>query len=144
MPANIQNPRNLPANTQAQQPANVRFRRSPEYKETYLAKVNPYESVRNKFREFMELKRNDPNQAFGKSDKHFLGDGFFTQQVPGLKHAHITQDLSIVYKISGKNPTEIYLYGFYTHDELGTGQPPNIRRQSSIAKSFRSYTFTEE
>lgn len=139
-------PTNVQPNIKGQEqiPTNVVFRRSPEYKETYMTKVKPYESVKNKFREFMEIKRNDPNQPFGKSDKHFLGDGYFSSQVPGLKHAHITADLSIVYKISGKNPTEVYLYGFYTHDELGTGQPPNIRRQSSVAKSFRSYTFTEE
>lgn len=121
----------------------VVFRRSPEYQETYLSKIKNNEQLKAKFREFMEVKRNNPLQPFGSSDKQFRGDGYFTAAVSGIKHAHITHDLSIVYKVEGKNPTQIYLYGFYTHDDLGTGQPPNKNRQSSMAKSFSNRTFKE-
>lgn len=113
------------------------FRRCDTYTETYKQKVKPYESIKSKFRDFMELKRWNPTQPFGKSDKLFLGTGFFIRAVPNLKHAHITQDLSIVYKLDGGT---IWLYGFYTHDELGTGQPPNKNNQRSMATRIANKT----
>ena len=106
------------------------FRRCNSYLETYIEKVRPYKAIRSKFRDFMELKRWSPSSSFGKSDKPFSSDAFYTRAIPGLKHAHITFDLSILYKIVNN---ELWLYGFYTHDELGTGQPSNIRKQSSMA-----------
>ena len=113
------------------------FRRCDSYKETYLQKVKPYDAIRRKFADFMELKRWNPIQPFGKSDKLFLGTGFFIRAVPNLKHAHITQDLSIVYKLEGGT---IWLYGFYTHNELGTGQPPNKRIQDAMATRIANKT----
>lgn len=86
----------------------------------------------------MEVKRENPNQPFGSSDKAFTGAGNFAKMVPGLKHAHITHDLSVVYKVIGN---EVYLYGFFTHDELGTGQPPNMNRQKSTATKFSNQQF---
>lgn len=116
------------------------FRRGDLYKETYLNRVLPYPPIKKKFRDFMEIKRANPNQLFGSSDKLFLSSGNFINQVPGLRHAHITFDLSIVYKVVGN---EIYLYGFFTHDDLGTGQPPNLNKQKSAAKRLANQTFKE-
>lgn len=116
----------------------VLFRRSDLYKDTYLTKVLPYATVKNKFRDFMEVKRKNPNQPFGNSDKAFTGTGNFAAAVPGLRHAHITFDLSVVYRVVGN---EVYLYGFFTHDELGTGQPPSMNRQKSAATRFRNTNF---
>lgn len=113
------------------------FRRCDSYKETYFLKVRPYRTIRKKFSEFMELKRWNPNQPFGKSDKLFLNAGNFIRVIPNLKHAHITMDLSIVYKLEGG---VIWLYGFYTHDDLGTGQPANQRVQSAMATKFSNKT----
>lgn len=113
------------------------FRRCDSYKETYFTKVRPYNSVRSKFRDFMQLKRWNPIEPFGKSDKLFIGRGFYIRAIPNLKHAHITQDLSIVYKLEGGT---IWLYGFYTHDELGTGQPDNKRVQDAMATKFKHKT----
>ena len=86
----------------------------------------------------METKRNDPQQAFGANDKLFKTNGNFGSVIPGLRHAHITGDLSIVYLITGDI---ISLYGFFTHDELGTGQPPNMNRQRSSAAKFSHEKF---
>ena len=118
--------------------AQVVFRRSELYKQTYLDKVLPNPTVKNKFRDFMEVKRNDPNQSFGSSDKPFASAGHFSKAIPGVRHAHITHDLSIVYKVTGN---EVFLYGFFTHDELGTGQPANINRQKSAAKKISNQNF---
>jgi mRNA-degrading endonuclease YafQ of YafQ-DinJ toxin-antitoxin module len=119
-------------------PGEVLFRRSDLYKDTYLTKVLPYPSVKNKFRDFMEVKRTNPNQPFGASDKPFRSSGNFISAIPGLRHAHITFDLSIVYRVEGN---QVFLYGFFTHDELGTGQPANINRQKSAATRFSNTRF---
>lgn len=116
------------------------FMRGADYNRTYLERVKPYAPVRAKFREFMEIKRNNPNSQFGSSDKPFRSSGKFINQVPGLRHAHITFDLSIVYKVVNG---VVYLYGFYTHDELGTGQPANINKQDSMAGRFSRMAFSE-
>lgn len=121
---------------QSQQRETV-FRRCDSYKETYLQKVKPYDSIRRKFADFMELKRWNPIEPFGKSDKLFVGTGFFINAVPNLKHAHITQDLSIVYKLDGRT---IWLYGFYTHAELGTSRPANKRIQDAMATKIANKT----
>lgn len=117
----------------------VVFRRSSLYKDTYLSRIKSNEKLKAKFRDFMEVKRTDPQQPFGSSDKSFIGAGNFAKAVPGLRHAHITFDLSIVYKVVGN---EVYLYGFFTHDELGTGQPPNMNRQKSTATRFSNQSFS--
>ena len=119
---------------QSQQRETV-FRRCDSYKQTYLQKVKPYPSIRRKFADFMELKRWNPIQPFGKSDKLFLNHGYYIKAIPNLKHAHITLDLSIVYKLEGGT---IWLYGFYTHDELGTGQPPNKHTSDAMATKFKN------
>lgn len=81
----------------------------------------------------MELKRTNPAERYGSSDKPFASKGVYNRVIPDLKHAHIDHDLSIVYAVRGG---QIYLYGFYTHDELGTGQPLNPNRQKSMVSRF--------
>lgn len=116
------------------------FMRGDLYNATYAVKVQPYPALRKKFRDFMELKRDNPTAPFGGSDKTFTSDGIFNSVTPGLRHAHITFDLSIVYKVVGN---QVYLYGFFTHDDLGTGQPRNINRQKSAAKRLSQQNFSE-
>lgn len=113
------------------------FRRCDSYKETYLQKVKPYNAIRRKFADFMELKRWNPNQTFGKSDNFFSGGGPIGQIAAELRHAHITHDLSILYKLEGGT---IWLYGFYTHNELGTSRPPQINNQKNIAIKIANKT----
>lgn len=127
----------LPTQPNTQGARETVFRRCDSYKQTYLQKVKPYNSIRRKFADFMELKRWNPIQPFGKSDKLFFGAGLFIRAVPNLKHAHITHDLSIVYKLDGGT---IWLYGFYTHAELGTGQPANKKIQDTMATKIANKT----
>jgi mRNA-degrading endonuclease YafQ of YafQ-DinJ toxin-antitoxin module len=114
------------------------FRRSELYKRTKTERVDPYPPIRRKFREFMQTKRDNPNQQFGNNDKPFQARGYFGTRVPGLRHAHITHDLSVVYRVQGN---QIDLYGFFTHDDLGTGTPANLRRQQGAASGFGSLRF---
>lgn len=90
---------------------------------------------------FMHVKRENPNQSWGSSDKHFKSQGVFTKLVPGIKHAHLAHDVNLVYLVRGNI---VYLFGLFTHDELGTGTPPNPRRQKAMATQFKNATFTED
>ena len=126
-----------------QQPVEF-FRANGWFQATKISKVFPNTNAKNRFggpNGFMDVKRTNPNTPYGSSDKPFAANGNYGSAVPGLRHAHITHDLSIVYRVDGRN---IYLYGFYTHDELGTGNPANMRKQASMADRFKNATFTEE
>ncbi len=97
-------------------------------------------SVLNSLKAFLTLKRQNPMQPYGSSDKPFRSDGFFANEVPGIAHAHITHDLSVVYKMSGG---VLHLFGIYSHDQLGTGQPQNVNKQKSMAAKFSNMKFSE-
>ncbi len=116
------------------------FMRGDLYYATYAVKVHPYPAIRKKVRDFMDLKRTNPTASFGSSDRTFSSDGILNSYIPGLRHAHITFDLSVVYRIVGQ---QIYLYGFFTHDDLGTGQPRNINRQKNAAQRLSHQNFKE-
>jgi hypothetical protein len=79
----------------------------------------------------MEIKRNQPDQPFGGSDKFFKPGLMFFSAIPGIRHAHITHDLSIVYRVGKAN--EIWLYGIFSHDDLGTGTPANLKKQQVMS-----------
>lgn len=91
--------------------------------------------IADRFNEFLQTKKNNPLQPFGKSDKPFASDGLIRNSIPNetLLHAHLTHDISVVYSLSGKDPKVLKLYGVFTHDEMGTGQPANLRRQKQFS-----------
>ena len=105
----------------------VKFRRSKLFNQT-LAK---HKDVASKVAEFIKFKTDEPLGRFGKKDQHFVG-GILKET--GLIHAHLTGDISLLYRRSGKNPIVIDLIAIATHDELGTGQPPNMKQQKKMAK----------
>ncbi len=109
----------------------VKFRYCPLFRETF---AKHRAAVESKFQDFIKLKSQDPLAQFGSKDRHFSGEG----NLSGYIHAGLTHDISIVYKRHSKNPTIIDLYAVVTHDELGTGQPPNMKSQKNIAKKMAS------
>jgi len=72
---------------------------------------------------------------FGSNDKQFHTTGHFGNAIRGISHAHLTHNISVVYRISDD---VLELYGIYTHDDIGTGQPPNVRRQDSWADRWNN------
>lgn len=105
----------------------VEFRRSQLFNQT-LAK---HKGIANKLAEFIQFKTNDPMARFGKKDQHFAGGDLGET---GLIHAHLTNDISVLYRRSGRDPTYIDLIALLTHDDLGTGNPPNQKQQRKMAK----------
>jgi len=81
--------------------------------------------VQAKFKEFVNWKKDHPTEKFGSSDYPFTGSGNFS----GFWHAKLSFDVSVIYKVE-KNI--VYLYGVFSHDESGTGQPANKNKQVSL------------
>jgi hypothetical protein len=115
------------------------FQKSEIYDET----LSQHPNLRNKMEDFLRLKQQNFSDPFGSSDKLFVTAGFYAKAVPGLKHAHLNRDVSIVYRIHGSSPRVCDLYGLFTHKDLGTGEPPNIRKQKNQATSFSNLSFKE-
>ena len=118
----------------------TKFRRCPLYKETYFSRIKPYPKLRAKLRDFMELKRHQPDTPFGGNDKFFKPGFKFFSAIPGLRHAHLAPDLYIVYRIG--EAKEIFLYGIFTHDDLGIGQPMNPRKQDTMSSRLAGQVCT--
>jgi mRNA-degrading endonuclease YafQ of YafQ-DinJ toxin-antitoxin module len=91
-------------------------------------------SVKNKIKEFMVFKHATPRDKFGSSDYAFSASGHFA----GFWHAKLSFDISIIYKIEGGF---CYLYGVFSHDDIGTGQPPNKNKQATIGKKLKNQQF---
>jgi hypothetical protein len=132
---------NQPLVSTPQRGAIIPKRFAGEYEETKNRRIMTDGTRRAKLADFLHLKRQNPTAPFGSSDKFFEKKGYFGQLVPGLKHAHLNDDISIVYRLRGNI---LYLYGFYKHDDLGTGEPPNIRKQRSMATRFSHAAFAED
>jgi hypothetical protein len=117
------------------------FKISPMFVES----AKNYAYLKEKFDQFKKIKIENVNQAFGKSDKSFSSEGIYGTAIPKLRHAHLNRDVSIVYLVKsvGGQPV-MYLYGFYPHKELGTGEPLNKQKQKSMAKKFQSQEFDQE
>jgi len=114
----------------------IRVRTCPLFQKSTAAYKNN-KQVMNKLAEFIRVKTENPQSTFGAKDRAFSSSGNF----PGVWHAGITFDLSVVYKISSVNGEKVLdLYGLFTHDELGTGQPRNINRQQSMGTKIQNQT----
>jgi mRNA-degrading endonuclease YafQ of YafQ-DinJ toxin-antitoxin module len=129
---------NRPAAT-AQPPAApaVVFHDCDLFDKTAAEKLRGNPALAQKLDDFQKFKAAYRTEPYGKSDKPFKSFGVFK----GLLHAHLSGDVSIVYSIKGSNPSVISLYGLFSHDELGTGQPVNIKRQQNMDKRMASQVF---
>lgn len=117
------------------QPVNtVVFDYGPLWDESLISASKDTPNILKKIEEFQEVKSRDPLTPFGPSDNRFKSEGKYAQYMPKARKAHLSSDMSIVYELSGRNPTTIKLYGVFTHAQLGTGQPPNIKIQQNMAK----------
>ena len=80
---------------------------------------------------FIAHKRKDPTAPFGSKDYPFRG-----ASLKGYLHAGLTFDAQMVYTIGGRDPHVIRLYGVFTHDDLGTGNPAQMKRQQKAGQTF--------
>ena len=89
---------------------------------------------------FIKAKSENPLLPYGKSDRGFTNPSIF----PDIKHAHITQDICVFYKLEGANPRVFKMYGVFTHAESGTGNKQNRNIQVSLTKTMKNQVFTSD
>lgn len=119
-----------PAMQQPQVERKARIFKCPIFSKTY-EKYKRDPVIMDALADFIEAKRADPMAPFKKKDKPFVGG-----DLKGYMHSGLSYDVSIVYTISGRNPHIITLLGIFSHDELGTGNPPRTNLQRQAAKTF--------
>lgn len=116
---------------------------SPLFQETaaMYARSNP--KVLERYMEFLKVKMENPIAVFGSThtDKKNPDGTPMAQEIPGIRHAHLTHDISVFYTISGSNPSVLRLYALLSHDKAGTGQPINFKVQKSVAKKMSNQVF---
>lgn len=115
------------------------------FNETLLEKSAELPKIVDDLAKFQAVKSRNPLDRFGSRDALFSSDGYLKNAVPGEKlgHCHIgDNNHSLVYSVQGHHPIVFKLYGIFTHDELGTGQPHNLRRQRSNSDILRNQKFT--
>jgi mRNA-degrading endonuclease YafQ of YafQ-DinJ toxin-antitoxin module len=119
----------------------VVFQHSPEYVSTLAKHSINNPALIEKITEFKKVKTLNPIQPFGKNDTRMVADAPLGKAIPGLRHVHLTQDLSLFYTLSGMNPHIFNLYGIYSHNESGTGNSQNIKVQKNLGKRLANQTF---
>ena len=115
----------------------VQFLKSKSFDSTVAGRKQMMSNLEAKIEEFMATKAADPMQPFGGKDKPFGGDGPIGRAFPKMRYANLNSDLRLFYTIEGRNPTIIKMYGVFSHDDIGLGQPPSINRQASFIKKLR-------
>ena len=103
--------------------------------DVYIETIQKYSKLSGKMKDFIQFKTENPSRQFGSSDYPFNSDGPLGKMK--LKHAHITQDISIFYKMAG-SPATLYLYGLFSHNESGTGNTKNNKLQKSLAARLKN------
>lgn len=98
--------------------------------DVYIETLQKYPKLAAKMKDFIQFKTENPSRQFGSSDYPFQADGPLGKMK--IKHAHLSQDVSILYKMAG-SPTTLYLYGLFSHNESGTGNTKNNKIQKSLA-----------
>lgn len=97
--------------------------------------------VINKIKEFINFKKEKPLEDFGSRDRPYTGESLKRAvRDETMRHVHLTHDISLLYTISGNDTKIIKLYGVFSHDESGTGQPPNINKQQNLADKLSNQT----
>ena len=126
----------------------VAVERCPLFLDSYIEKVRSNKVLLNKIATFLRKKVEDPLIPVG-NDRPLLSKGPYGSMVPGIWHAHLNLDISIWYVyVGGSNPT-LKLYGVFTHEETGTGQPAKIQKQQTMAakmanqKEFTPFSITQ-
>lgn len=108
----------------------------------YLETLEAHDAIRPLVVKFMTAKVMDPLAPYGGSDTHFTPDGPIGKTGLKVKHAHLTQDVSIIYRLHGGNPRLLDLYGVFSHKDSGTGNAANIRVQKQLAGRLSNQEFT--
>jgi len=101
----------------------------------YLLK---YSVTQSELSGFLNAKLADSMGRYGKDKPYSKGELSTTHTWHSLVRG---TDLYIVYRIAGSNPQELLVYGFTTHEDSGTGNPPKLSKQKTFANQLKNMTF---
>ena len=102
-----------------------------------LKNIRHLPNLVKKTSELLEKKRQDPHGKLSNDDYPLGTSGGFAS-FPGLMHVPVSHNLRLWYAVvpvkKGKETEhQVRAFGVYTHDETGTGSPPNIALQKATA-----------
>lgn len=131
-------------NTQVaeQKPAVVEYGRLVPKSIAKAARENP--AIVDKLNDFIELKKKNHLAPYGGNDKPFVSGGNLGRNLPKARKAHLTDDYSVIYEVSGKDPVTIKIDGVFSHADLGTGNPPNINIQRNMSTRIANARLEED
>jgi hypothetical protein len=122
---------------------------SDDFNKTLVKFADQKDRIKLELKKFVDFKNSNPANGsvagvysgFGDSDRRFRSKGKFANKIDGISHAHLTHNVSIVYLIDNG---VLYLYGIYSHDDIGTGSPGNINRQEQMATRWANMKFNSD
>lgn len=86
--------------------------------------------------DFLKFKKSNPKQPYNKKDDALKGGEL---KSVGLRHFDIGREYRLYYRVvEDTDSIKVILYGVFTHEETGTGKPPNQNRQKSFADTVRN------
>ena len=91
----------------------------------------------DKVADFVKRKVENPTEKYNAKDTPFISAGLYGKTNLGLRHAHFSQDDSILYRVHGK-PAMIDIFGIFSHKELGTEILVTLRRKRGWRLSSRT------
>ena len=103
----------------------------PDFDETYL---RYHRLIGTRWPQWLAAKLENPLRSIGK-DEPFNPNSLLA----GYMHAKLDDDISVVYKLVGSNPRMLKVYGFYSHEDIGT--MGKRRKQQMAARRWASQIF---
>jgi mRNA-degrading endonuclease YafQ of YafQ-DinJ toxin-antitoxin module len=100
------------------------------------AKAGKWGRMLKQYERFLIAKMSNPTQMWNASDKRA------SNALSNFYKAHLTHDDSIIYTYDQQSNL-IRIYGIWSHDEMGTGQPPNYPRIASFADRLSRQVFEQ-
>ena len=128
----------LPASQLASRPSTPMVRYGPDWEacKAKYAKAGKWGRMLKQYERFLIAKMSNPTQMWNASDKRA------SNALSNFYKAHLTHDDSIIYTYDQQSNL-IRIYGIWSHDEMGTGQPSNYPRIASFADRLSRQVFEQ-
>lgn len=115
----------------------VRFGPDWEACKAKYQRAGKWDRMLQKLESFLAAKMNNPTQMWNATDKKA------SNVLSRFYKAHLTHDDSIIYTYDQASNV-FRIYGIWSHDEMGTGQPPNYARIGKFADRLERQVFEQK
>jgi mRNA-degrading endonuclease YafQ of YafQ-DinJ toxin-antitoxin module len=120
----------------AEQDLKVTVRFGPSFEKSLKAykKSGNFARISKQLDRFIAHKMSQPTEPFGGNDKNAA------PRYPKFMKAHLTHDDSVIYRYDGQTRM-LRIYGIWSHDDLGIGQPPRPAASVAMNDTLLSQVF---